>query len=280
MSDQETPIGKRFSHVNFDRPPPLKDSPKSQIPIGSFCGEKFWRENDELGKWLKQEMGLPVPRSIASFPLDKFFLELRTEDMLDAITVVYRFFHRGATFTTDGVKWQKFVTRALQEENMGYRLDDECGVHYLVDEEFEKNRTSLLSCLDKPRYAGVLAAFEDAHKHFDSSPPDTKAAVRSMFESLEILFKQMTKKSRLASNLVKTDLSPIVLGYYQGNDTAISVSEKFLQGLGEWIDGVHFYRHGQGEPEPVEPPLGLAIHILSSGASFLRWLVEIDKSRE
>lgn len=48
-------------------------------------------------------------------------------------------------------------------------------------------------------------------------------------------------------------------------------------GSPEWVDGMHNYRHGQDVPDPVAPPMDLAVYIFSSGTSFLRWLVEIDK---
>jgi len=37
------------------------------------------------------------------------------------------------------------------------------------------------------------------------------------------------------------------------------------------------YRHGQKVEKPSKPPMGLTILVLSSGAAYLRWLVEIDK---
>jgi len=54
------------------------------------------------------------------------------------------------------------------------------------------------------------------------------------------------------------------------------MTEGLFAGFADWVDAVHNYRHGQGLPEPVAPPIDLTVYMLSSGASFLRWLVTID----
>ncbi len=41
------------------------------------------------------------------------------------------------------------------------------------------------------------------------------------------------------------------------------------------MDGLQAYRHGQDTPEPVMPPLPLALALISNGASYLRFLVEV-----
>jgi hypothetical protein len=41
-------------------------------------------------------------------------------------------------------------------------------------------------------------------------------------------------------------------------------------------DAAHFYRHEAGHEEPVQPPLTLAVQMVSHGATFLRWLAEMD----
>ena len=89
--------------------------------------------------------------------------------------------------------WKKFVERVMKEENLGHRLDTKCGFDYLVDEEFERNRFSTLSILDDPKYKAVRAAYEDSYRYMDNYPIDTKAARRLIFESIEILVKQIVE---------------------------------------------------------------------------------------
>jgi hypothetical protein len=53
---------------------------------------------------------------------------------------------------------------------------------------------------------------------------------------------------------------------------------KLVQSLKEWIEACHMYRHAQRDEEPVQPSLDFAIALISSGASYLRWLGTIDQA--
>lgn len=278
MVANQIPIGQLFSHVYCDRGSPSKDSKLFRRRIGTFCNSNFSDENYKLGEMLVHETGLNVPSTMGRYKFDEFFLEIDLKHMLNAITLVWRIAVKLETpYVRDkSIKWYAFVKRALHEENMGYFVDERCGVHYLVDEEFERNRISLLSCLQDDKYSGVRAAFEDAHKHLDGTPPDTKASVRSMFESLEILVKQMVDTRNLNKWIAENTLKKLAQEAYKDDVTAIKVVESVFNGFGQWIEGLHNYRHGQGLPEPVAPSVGFAVFVLSSGASYLRWLVEID----
>jgi hypothetical protein len=140
----------------------------------------------------------------------------------------------------------------------------------------EIQRTSVLQSLGIKRYNAVAAAFEDAHRYFSATPPDLKAAVRSMFESVEILAKLMVRTDRLTAKLVSNDIKTLVLNVYTGDAVAQRAIGRAIEGFADWVDGLHHYRHGQGEEDPVAPPEDFAIYALSSGAAFLRWLVRVD----
>ncbi|RJQ75527.1 MAG: hypothetical protein C4519_15755 [Desulfobacteraceae bacterium] len=161
---------------------------------------------------------------------------------------------------------------------MGYFLDERCGVHHLVDQEFEHNRQSTLKCLENSRYGGVRSAFENAYSHFDSQPQDTKVAVRSIFEALEILTKLMAKTDKLNKSAVENMLEPLALRQCGTDETARRAVHKMFLGFAEWVDAIHFYRHGQGQSEPVAPSIDFAVYALSSGTGFLRWLLTIDSN--
>ncbi|MFH7202686.1 hypothetical protein ACHWGV_29035, partial [Klebsiella pneumoniae] len=51
-------------------------------------------------------------------------------------------------------------------------------------------------------------------------------------------------------------------------------AEHFANSIVDWIKGAHFYRHGQGVTEPAPPPMDLSVAYVSTGAAYLRWLVE------
>jgi len=46
----------------------------------------------------------------------------------------------------------------------------------------------------------------------------------------------------------------------------------------DWIEAAHFYRHEPGMEEPAQPPLELAIELVSVGAAFIRRLAGLDAS--
>jgi hypothetical protein len=69
-----------------------------------------------------------------------------------------------------------------------------------------------------------------------------------------------------------------------GNRSAIEAGEKMLASFRGWIDAAHEYRHEEGKPDAVaQPPLTLAVYLVSTGAAHLRWIAELDvdnQSRE
>jgi hypothetical protein len=168
------------------------------------------------------------------------------------------------------------VSRIFQEENLGYRVDRKGGVHYAVDAEFERNRASAVRSLGGDRYAAALEHFEAAQTALDSIPPETRTAVRQLFDALETVFRLMLPKvSRLGAAEVERDLKPLVLPLYEG--AARNFASLMLNSLADWVNAAHQYRHAQGTEQPSAPPLELAVGSVSSGAAFLRWLAELDQ---
>jgi hypothetical protein len=56
-------------------------------------------------------------------------------------------------------------------------------------------------------------------------------------------------------------------------------ASKLAASVGEWVDACHFYRHEAGNEDVVQPPLTLAVNLVSVGASYIRWLAEVDAFR-
>lgn len=190
--------------------------------------------------------------------------------MLDLITIVHRILiQRNANASADD--WHQFVMRTMKEEGMGFRIDDECIVHYYIDEEFELNRIASLKILESQKFLAVKQAFEDAFKYMDSDPPDTKASVRSIFESLEILARLIIPETKnLNRSLVKNQLKNACLQVNDVNKIEKDVIAGMLDGFSEWVEVMHNYRHGQPDLDPISPSEDLAIHILSTGSAYLR----------
>lgn len=284
MAKQDLPVGQLFTHVYLQGVPLLQDSENFRRRLGVYLDQNHSQQKSQLVSYLRQETGLQVSRRGLAYHLEDFLVEVELKYLLDLITLTWRCFQqenmksyvqRGSAF-----RWHQFVSRCFREEKLGYQLDVECGVHYFVDEEFERNRVATLSLLGTERYSGVRHSFEAAYTYLDSSPPDTKASVRSLFESVEILTKLMVNTSNLNQYAVKNMLKEKALTLYTMDEVAAKVVSGMFDSLATWVHSIHDYRHGQGQEEPVAPPIQLAVYIISSGAAFLRWLVEIDVSTQ
>jgi hypothetical protein len=270
--------GQRFSLLYLDRSEPVRDSKRFRNRLDAFYWEKLHKDHKNAIKAiLQKEAGIEIPYlQNFGFNLSDVFKKNELRDVLDSITLVYRAVNKNGWPQLSN-EWKSFVARCLKEENVGYQLDAECGVHYFVDEEFERNRFSTLSALNAPELQGVKAAYEDAYRHLDDTPPDTKASARSIFEAIEILVKQLVKTKNLNKWVLENTLKSMALEILAGDETERTVLSEMFDGFGRWVDGMHNYRHGQPEHEPVAPSEELAIYMLSSGSSFIRLLLEIRK---
>jgi hypothetical protein len=270
--------GKRFSQIYLEHGAPTPDSTRFRNRLQAFYRKDLYNSySSTIPITIRLELGITVTTNAGGYyDLVNFFGKEQIRDVLDSITVIYDLVKKRNAQAAE--EWRLFVERTLKEENLGYRIDNNAIIHYLIDEEFERSRISVLAALENQRYAGIKAAFEDAHRYLDTDPIDTKASVRSVFESIEILVKLMAPSvHRLTKKVVQTELKEIVTTTYKDDSVAIETIDKIFDGLGEWFDALHNYRHGQGKEEPVVPPLDFAVYIFSSGASFLRWLIEIDQ---
>jgi hypothetical protein len=173
--------------------------------------------------------------------------------------------------------WRKGIATIFQEENIGFRLDEAAGVHFLVDEEFDRARQCALAALQADRYSAVRAEFHVAYRALDETPPDFRTAVRAVFEANEILFKLMfSGVPRLGQKEITSNLGPRVQKLLHTDPAAHRAANKMVAAFGEWAEGAHNYRHGQPVEEPTPPPPPLALVFMSAGAGFLRWLAEMD----
>ncbi|MEO8157921.1 MAG: hypothetical protein ABI648_09005 [Betaproteobacteria bacterium] len=299
MSHENKPVGELFARVYLERGAPTQDNDFFRNRLEAYLSSNHYKDYAELSKYLKQEAGLVVPVTYQQqfglyYNFPDFLSKTRIEYLLTAMTLIWRFLRQkypqatraskpGIQFETiypQADAWHAFVTRTLREENMAYALDEKCGVHFFVDEEFERNRVSALRSLEAPRYAGVRAAFEAAHGYLDAQPPDTKASVRSMFEALEILARLIDPQSKnLNKWSTENKLKELALSGVTDATERDSIAKTF-DGLAQWVDGLHNYRHGQGVPRPVAPSLTFAVYVISSGAATLRWLADLDTRDE
>lgn len=310
-----TERGRLFTDLYCEPTDPTEDSVVLRRRLGAYIQSTLHAEHWELHQYLRREAGFAVEMTGVYHHYEKFVLQLPTIELLNCITHVWRFiWSKHKTFvrpnsaseklaaeflkqrgksgstrpiapqgewrSTEAESWREFVERVMREENVAYRIDDAGGIHPAIDVEFEHSKESLIRGLADARYSAVRTALEDAHRTLGIEHRNTKSAVRSMFEALEILTKLMVPSaSRLDDGTVKRDLVGIVRAAYAADPTASSAAAKMMEGFAKWVNSLHIYRHGQGTEEPVAPPLEFAIYVVSSGSAWLRLLLDVDSNK-
>jgi hypothetical protein len=278
MSSDVPPLGQRFSHVYIDRSEPQQDSPRMRRRLARLISE--FKDLEGLGGTTESELGIPT-RPYWTETLEGWKLK----DVLDLITLAYRHLvdkqKTGYRDHNGPKRWLAKVQRILSEENVHYRVDDRGGVHFYFDQEFSHNHAATIAALQPARYANTLRTFEGSLTALSKVPPDGKVAIRETFAAIEGLFKLMFPHfARLGTKETKKQLETELQARNANDAAALRSSLKMLNSFAEWIDAAHFYRHEQGSEEIAQPPLELAVYIVSTGASHLRWLTGLDGSRK
>lgn len=270
MAD-EVPKGRRFSLVYMDRGTSHRDSMRFRRRLYGVSGSYLMSPYD-LGERVERELGVQLPWSGYGHNWRKFFEEAELPDVLDTITLIY--LESGGN---DG--WLAEVARVLAEEGMGYRLDARGGVHFAVDEDFEAVHQATLAGLGAPRYASAHAVFKNAHGALDADPPDTRAAIRNLFEACETVFKLIldNQVARLGSSELEKKLKPMALAGLEG-PARVALSG-LLNTFARWVDSAHLYRHGQGVEQPAPPSTEVAVASVQIGSALLRWLIAFDMKK-
>ncbi len=278
MSDADRPEGQRFSLLYIERGAPEQDSPRMRRRLAAVVSNI---RAPGLVDLIAQRLGIDVPMGYNYIDWNRFFADAALRDVLDTITLVYEArqqeerSQRG--FGNEAARFIDTVNAIFREENLQYAVDFHGGVHLTVDQEFERNRASVIQGLGDPRYVNVERNFQDAHERLNAARPDGRGAIRATFDAAEGLFRLMfPNEPRLNADRARANLRPVLQRMTDGNPPAAAASSKAFDALCEWVDACHNYRHEHGQPEVLEPPRWLAVLLVSTGASQIRWLAEID----
>lgn len=265
----------RYSQLYTERGKATADSQRFRTRIAGYMLRTLAAEQGyRSAGLLHQTLGIDVPAGAARTWLGDFFRQAELRDVLDAITVVRSAVLRGSRI--DASEWRSFVVRAAKEENLAYRIDDDCVVHPYVDSEFEANRASALEALADPKFGEARNDFEAAFRHLRNG--EGKQAIRMMFPAVETAVKVLFpgRVTRLEVTEVDRQLVPAMVTKYTGNQPAIDAGRRLLDGFKDWIIASHPYRHGQEIQEATDLPRDLVVAHLSAGATYLRWTIEIS----
>ncbi len=266
--------GKRFSQIYLEKGIPLKDSRRMRNRISAYYWDALERDSSSLVQLIHKETGAKVPYSMGGYMLTEFFEECEVRDLLDSVTLIYKYYkQRNNQQRADN--WVQFASRVFKEENVGYRIDNQGGVHFFIDEEFENNKLSTIASLS--HHPAVLETFEQSYDYLDQDPPHHASAIRSMFEAIEILYKHIIdaeRKERLNSIGVQKNLKSLSQQKLAGKPVELAASDHMLDGLCDWIDAGHMYRHGQKIEEVEEPSIEFTVLFISQGATYIRYLLQ------
>ena len=271
--------GQRFSQLYLDKGRPVNDSERMRNRISAYYVQNLYKFNDEIAALIKSGTGAVVPCNIG---VQEFFTKNEIRDVLDSITIIYKYCAENNNLNIAN-EWKNFVSHVFKEENVGYRLDEECGVHFFIDEEFERNKSAVIACLSESNQPAVLEAFKKSYSFLDQNTPDTASSIRSIFEATEILYKHIVNaegKDRLNSSGVQDKLKPLVQDTLKSNSIAQDACNYMLNSLRNWIEAGHMYRHGQRIEEPLPPPLEFTVLYISQGASYIRYLLPFVPTNE
>jgi hypothetical protein len=226
-------------------------------------------------------LGIASPRSSAD-AWTGLLPKWELKDILDLVTVAYRCLAEsriaGRSHAAGAPElWIRGVREIFGEEHVHYTVDDHGGVHFKYDQEFATNTAAAIAAVRSPRYANARDNYEKSLAAL-SGVPDFKTSIRANFAAVEAVFKLLLPSSpRLTAAEVKS-LAPLAQKEQAGDAAAQSATAKILSAFSDWVDAAHVYRHDQGQEEPTQPPIALAISILSIGSTHLRWLAELDSA--
>jgi hypothetical protein len=273
MNDAERPEGELFSSVYVDPGEPAQDSKRMRRRLGALLNDL---RPPNLDQRIEVRLGIDVAYSDWKFVLEKFDLK----DVLDTVTLAYRSLAAVHYADAREGRFVKAVNIIFREENVYYEVDQRGGVHFSVDKEFARNQAATLARLGAPRYANARQNFEQAQENLSQVPADGKGAIRAIFDAAENLFRLMfPNEPSLKANQAVAKLKGEVQRLYDGNAPAQAAAVQQVTAFGNWVDACHHYRHEHKGESVMPPPLDLAVQLVSSGATYIRWLAELDVRR-
>lgn len=274
--------GQRFSYLYLRSAELLQDSPRARRRVAALLYS--FKDFEGLPGYLVGELGIEVIWGMATIDWPSTLKNYALPDFLDLFTVACRFLDnkrrsgRGMYKASAKEDFIREVTRIFTEENLRYEIDPYGGVHFKVDSEFAATTNAAIAALGAPRYANARVEFDGAMAALSTANVDGKQGIRGVFNSVECVYKLMSPRAaKLASADAVGSLQQMAQRLYSGNPTALRAANKSINAFGDWIDACHNYRHEEGVEEPSQPPIDLAVQLISIGSGFLRWLINIDQ---
>ena len=281
------PIGQRYSLTYMSRGELKSDSTEFRFRLAKLMSkERFhpkkkkrysqdWMADRSLmEEALEDDLGF-VFATIGRRDWVTFFEKISLMKALDAITIA----HKQMKETVGPQDFISQVNRIFSEENLAFTVDDEGGVHPVIDTVFSKSNTEVILGLSQERYDLSRSRIEQIDPLIMGVNPDFIGAIRAAFGAAENLFKLMYSSARLDEGSAKNKMEPQLQRLYAEDAVMLRSNAQILESFLSWIDAAHHYRHEPGSEQPTQPSSELAIALISQGLTFTRWLVAIDQKQ-
>jgi hypothetical protein len=273
MSTPPAPVSLLFSRVYIDKGKAISDSVRFRARLSSLLPTIYFSKPVTAALILR-ETGATVPTggttNQQSYYFGTFLKKAELRDLLDAITLIFLSIDGNDKINAQQ-RFRSEVERMMREENLSYRMDEAGGVHYYVDEEFERSRNATIVGLSGDQFQAAREALDDAHRALLSH--DTLSGVRRSFDAVENVFKIRFGTPRLGASEIKSKLNPTLPDNYSGRAT--DAANRLAAAFAEWTNAAHQFRHAPGVADPSPPPMDMAILMMSEAASYLRWLISL-----
>lgn len=221
---------------------------------------------------VEKEIGIDYPRNFNGHHHEKFWTKSEIGDVLSSITIWFHLISQKETFL-------RAARRIFREEHLRYRIDDKGGVHFLVDEEFERVVAAAVAGLGSPRFAASLHALHEAMTHLGATRQSGKGLIRGVFEAVESAFLAVIsdpKINRLNGDVMDKHLKPLLMVRYANHGDAEDLADRFMDHFKAWVKSAHPFRHGTPLEQIHEAPLDLAIMSATQGIGYLRFLASLS----
>lgn len=257
---------------NYLRPEvPLLDSPRARLRLYRLFLVSF-NDRGRFVDMIERELGVDYPRGYEGYLHERFWTRHEIGDVLSALTLWYRMASRKEAFLVE-------TRRIFREEHLRYRIDDKGGVHFLVDEEFERTVATAVAGLGSPRFAASLHALHEAMTHLGAARQSGKGLIRGVFEAVESAFLVVIsdpKVNRLNGDVMDKHLKPLLMIRYANHGDAEDLADRFMDHFKAWVKSAHPFRHGTPLEQIHEAPLDLAIMSATQGIGYLRFLASLS----
>ena len=265
----------------------LADDKKTRFRVAAFLSDYFGVSSGEAGKYIELELGIKC-RILGSSRYYvnwvALFEKINKVEFLDTVTALikYEYDHSTPDIRNSSRKHplRDFVLRSFSENKLAYIIDDQGGIHPLVDAKFQSMAGSLIRNLSESDLSAAKHYVEAAELSLLQSHFDGRGGIRAIFDAAENMLKQIAPRAtQLNTNAISEQLLPVLIAIVGPDLIEQRAVRKLVASFSDWVDAAHFYRHEPGSQEPVQPSEIFTTVMVSQGMGFVRWLADALKHR-